>query len=81
MSERGFSEVVMVTAVPDQLRRFTKRWVGKPKTTNSSRYTRYWDLPEVTGSECVLQAPDADCRVRLLPVPDTVPLSRPLAQS
>jgi hypothetical protein len=80
MSERGFSEVVMVTAVPDQLRAFYEAlgWQAEDHEFSPDAL-RYWDLADVTGSECVLQAPDADCRVRLLPVPDTVPLSRPLS--
>ena len=80
MSDRGFSEVVMVTAVPDQLEAF---YVALGWSSHHSECTSdtlaYWDLSEVTGSERVLQAPDADCRVRLLPVTDTTPLSRPLA--
>ena len=63
MSERGFSEVVMVTAVPDQLRAFYEAlgWQAEDHELCPDTLA-YWDLPEVTGSECVLQAPDADCR-------------------
>jgi hypothetical protein len=80
MSQRiGFNQIVFTTSQPNQLRQFFVDLGWSEHTPEfSPEALSYWDVPDQKENLLVLNAPNKDCRVILIPCDDDTPPYRPL---
>jgi catechol 2,3-dioxygenase-like lactoylglutathione lyase family enzyme len=75
----GFNQIVFATAQPNQLRDFfiDLGWSEQTRPFSTDALN-YWDIPHQTSDLSLLQAPNKDCAVILIPCSNGITPYRPL---